>query len=141
MGRDQAAVGAPEAGAQGGRRAEDAGAGVRDRGELRLPGPGSYRLSLLANQDEPLRFDGRRFYLRRDVRPTVYVHFRRRDIALGRPWLRRRVELLAPRVGVFPSSVEVRDLGFRWGSVAGRGDPFQLATAAATGSPRRLRHC
>lgn len=32
------------------------------------------------------------------------------------PWLTRRVAGWAPRMGVEPKCVEVRDLGFRWGS-------------------------
>jgi predicted metal-dependent hydrolase len=80
----------------------------------------SYRLSISARQDEALRFDGRRFFLRRDARSSAGDHFRQWYIAVGRPWLQRRVGLLSARAGVVPSRVEVRDLGFRWGS-CGRG--------------------
>jgi predicted metal-dependent hydrolase len=31
-------------------------------------------------------------------------------------WLRRRVEGWAQRMGVQPTDIEVRDLGFRWGA-------------------------
>src|SRR5207237_2770389 len=38
----------------------------------------------------------------------------------GCPWLRHRVERFATRIGVTPPAVQVRDLGYRWGS-CGRG--------------------
>jgi hypothetical protein len=38
----------------------------------------------------------------------------------GRPWLQHRVEQLAARIGVTPPTVQVRELGYRWGS-CGRG--------------------
>ncbi len=39
----------------------------------------------------------------------------------GSPWLRRRIDLLADRIGVPPPPITVRDLGFRWGSCSRAG--------------------
>lgn len=76
----------------------------------------SYRLAIAAEQAQPLRFDGCRFYLRSDARLAATDHFRDWYVAVGEEWIGRRVALLSPRLGVLPSRVEVRDLGFRWGS-------------------------
>ena len=76
----------------------------------------SYRLQLVAEQDQPLRFDGRRFYLRNDVRACATDHFQRWFIGAGKKWIEERMEFLTHKIGVRPSRVEIRDLGFRWGS-------------------------
>jgi predicted metal-dependent hydrolase len=76
----------------------------------------SYRLAIGAEQEESLRFDGRRFYLRRDARMGASEHFRRWYISAGKDWLARRVQWLARTTGRSPTCIEVRDLGFRWGS-------------------------
>ena len=76
----------------------------------------SYRLTITAGQKEPLRFDGRRFILRTTARRSAADHFRRWYIWVGRQWIERRLELLAPRIGAAPSRIEVGDLGYRWGS-------------------------
>jgi len=75
-----------------------------------------FRLVVIDRQEVPLRFDGRRFTLRRDARAAAAVHFRAWYIASGSDWVRKRVGLLARRTTAAPASVEVRDLGFRWGS-------------------------
>jgi len=76
----------------------------------------SYRLLLVDLQDAPLRLDAGRFRLLR----AEAAHGRAQFIAWytehARVWLRRRVAALAPRVGVEAADVEVRDLGYRWGS-------------------------
>jgi predicted metal-dependent hydrolase len=74
-----------------------------------------YRLKLVDEQAQPLRFDGTRFLLRRDAGPAE-PHFRRWYIAAGSDWLRQRVELLSARTANKPARIEVRDLGFHWGS-------------------------
>jgi predicted metal-dependent hydrolase len=76
----------------------------------------SYRLLLVNHQDVPLRLEAGRFRLIRAEAPRGRTHFIRWYTGHGRAWLRRRVEALAPRVGVEPQAVEVRDLGYRWGS-------------------------
>lgn len=79
-----------------------------------------YRLKLVQQQERPLQFDGVQFSLRRDARPAE-PHFRNWYISTGTDWLKRRVELLSVRTGGKPRRVEVRDLGFRWGSCGRNG--------------------
>lgn len=76
----------------------------------------SYRLLLVNRQNVPLRLEAGRFRLLRSEVGRARSHFIRWYSEHGRAWLRRRVEQLAPRVGVEPGTVEVRDLGYRWGS-------------------------
>jgi predicted metal-dependent hydrolase len=81
----------------------------------------SYRLQLVTEQEQPLGFDGRCFYLRRDARQAAAAHFRWWYVSTGKNWLVGRVEFIAYRVGASPSRVEVRDLGFHWGSCGKNG--------------------
>jgi predicted metal-dependent hydrolase len=79
-----------------------------------------YRLKIVDVQVQPLHFDGTRFTLRHDARPAE-LHFRRWYIATGADWLKRRVETLSARTASSPKRVDVRDLGFRWGSCGKNG--------------------
>ncbi len=81
----------------------------------------SYRLLLVNRQDRPLRLAAGRFHLLRAEAGAGRAHFVRWYTEHGRAWLRERVEACAPRVGVTPSIVEVRDLGYRWGSCGSSG--------------------
>lgn len=83
-----------------------------------------YRLVTLGQQQRPLVFDGRRFMLRRDARTTADEHFRRWYIDTGSGWVIKRVKLLARRLAALPSRVEIRDLGFHWGSCGKNGALF-----------------
>jgi predicted metal-dependent hydrolase len=76
----------------------------------------SYRLLQVNDQDVPLRLEAGRFRLLRSEARQGREHFVRWYTAHGRVWLRQRVPALAVRVGVEPGTVEVRDLGYRWGS-------------------------
>ncbi len=76
----------------------------------------SCRLRLVEGQDAPIQFDGETFFLRRDARLNASQHFRRWYRLNGSPWMRERVSVLAARVGTIPRRVQVRELGFRWGS-------------------------
>ena len=80
-----------------------------------------YRLAIAVEQEEPLRFDGRRFYLRRDARTGAGDHFRRWYASAGKDWLEKRVGWLARTTGRDPARIELRDLGFRWGSCGQNG--------------------
>lgn len=84
----------------------------------------SYRLMITRDQAEPLRFDGCHFILRRDARPKASEHFRKWYLKTGSGWVKRRVRLLVRKTGKSPSRVEVKDLGFRWGSCAKTGVVF-----------------
>jgi predicted metal-dependent hydrolase len=79
-----------------------------------------YRLKLVYRQEQPLQFDGSCFTLRYDARPAE-AHFRRWYISAGADWLRRRTGMLSHRTASSPKRVDVRDLGFRWGSCGKNG--------------------
>jgi len=80
-----------------------------------------YRLALVDRQRMPLAFDGRRFTLRKDARPVAAEHFRRWYIETGSRWITGRTRSLMRKVGAEPSRIEIRDLGFRWGSCGNSG--------------------
>lgn len=87
----------------------------------------SYRLSLVADQDEPLVLRNGRFYLRRDLadRGEVAVAkaaFRNYFIARGYERITQRVRYYAPKVGVAPREIGVRELGHRWASCSPKGN-------------------
>jgi predicted metal-dependent hydrolase len=79
-----------------------------------------YRLRVVSNQDEPLRFDYEGFTLRADVKASALDHFRRWYSRTGAGWVQARAHALARRAGAAPIELEVRDLGFRWGSCTAR---------------------
>jgi len=69
--------------------------------------------------------DGR-FYLRRDFVERGDVRaaraaFRDYYVLRGRQRITKRVKYYAPKVGVEPRGVEVRDLGYRWASCSPTG--------------------
>lgn len=89
----------------------------------------SYRLRLVEEQDVPLKLERGRFLLRRshaaEGRATLISWY----AARARPWLEHRVPRFVSRVGASPSSIDVRDLGFRWGSCGRNGTvSFHWAT-------------
>lgn len=76
----------------------------------------TYRLTIVKDQVEPLMFDGTCFTLRQEARSAALEHFRRWFISRGTDWVNDRIRRLLTKVGVKPARVEVRDLGYRWGS-------------------------
>lgn len=79
----------------------------------------AYRLLLVAEQDEPVKLkDGRFCLLRRVVdqggRKAAQDAFRDFYIGRGKSRLTQRVHHFAPRVGVQPGPLQVKDLGYRW---------------------------
>ena len=76
----------------------------------------SYRLLLVDEQDVPLKLEAGRFKLARASAHQGREQFVRWYTEHARAWLKRRVTGWASRMGVEPAGVEVRDLGFRWGS-------------------------
>lgn len=82
-----------------------------------------FRLKLVDRQEQPLRCEDARFMLRRDARPAEQ-HFRRWYVQAGTEWLRARVERLSQYAACKPARIEVRDLGFRWGSCSKNGVLF-----------------
>jgi len=76
----------------------------------------NYRLKIVRDTAEPLCFDGNYFCLAADARSEAEAHFRRWYIRTGRDWLRERTTALARKTGTAASRIEVRELGFHWGS-------------------------
>lgn len=86
----------------------------------------SYRLQLVHAQDEAVLLKGGRFCVRRDlvqgedprpVREAFEKYYTERAIQKLVP----RVSYYAPKVGVRATGVEIRDLGFQWGTCATEG--------------------
>lgn len=98
----------------------ECGARVREWRKLQLLGR-SYRLKVVRGAVASLRFDGRNFLLSRRARSKATDHFRRWYVQTGRFWLRERVSLLSPKVGVAAARVNIRDIGYRWGSCGRNG--------------------
>lgn len=87
----------------------------------------SYRLLLVAEQNEPLLLKNGRFSLRRDLVDAGSIAaaqsaFRDYYIARGQERISRRVNYYAPKVGVTPRALSVRELGNRWASCSPTGD-------------------
>ena len=81
----------------------------------------SYRLKIIRGATESLRFDGKNFLLGGGARSKAADHFKRWYVQTGRVWLRERVSLLSHKLGVAAARVDVRDLGYRWGSCGKNG--------------------
>jgi predicted metal-dependent hydrolase len=87
----------------------------------------SYRLSLVADQDEPLVLRTGRFCLRRDLvdhgeAAAAKSAFREYFIVRGQERITQRVHYYAPKVGVTARDIEVRELGHRWASCSPKGN-------------------
>lgn len=87
----------------------------------------AYRLRLVADQEQALKLKNGRFLLRRDLVASDDVQpakaaFQAFFIAKGKRRIQERVARLAPRVGVEPAGVEVRELGYRWASCSANGE-------------------
>ncbi len=76
----------------------------------------SYRLLLVDQQDVPLKLERGRFRLRRADAAEGRRHFIEWYTGHARQWLTERVARFTSRVQADPARVDVRDLGFRWGS-------------------------
>jgi hypothetical protein len=95
----------------------------------------SYRLLLVEEQDVPLKLEAGRFKLLRPLAADGRAQFMRWYTEHASDWLQRRVKGWAARMGVEPKGVEVRDLGFRWGSCGHVGNVnFHWATILLPGS-------
>jgi predicted metal-dependent hydrolase len=76
----------------------------------------NYRLKIVREPAVPLQFDGTYFWLAAAARGEAAEHFRRWYSRTGRDWLSERIAVLARKTGTEASHIEVRELGFRWGS-------------------------
>lgn len=87
----------------------------------------SYRLLLVANQAEPLLLKNGRFCLQRDLVDEGAIEaaktaFRDYYIARGIERILQRLNYFAPKVGVTPHGIDVRELGNRWASCSPNGN-------------------
>lgn len=81
----------------------------------------SYRLQLVREQDEPLKLKDGRFCLLRSIveaggdeaAQQVFESFYKEK---GLARLRKRVAFFAPKVGVTPGAIHIKDIGYRWAS-------------------------
>jgi len=81
----------------------------------------AYRLSLIAGQDVDLKLKDGRFCLKRELidkggETTARRFFETFYIEKGIERIKRRVDYYAPKVGVKPAVVAVKELGYRWAS-------------------------
>lgn len=86
----------------------------------------AYRLSMVGEQKAPLLLKDGRFSLRRDLVEqgdiaVVQRTFRDFYVAKGHAKLAARTSYYAPKVGLSPSSIDVRELGHRWANCSGSG--------------------
>ncbi len=87
----------------------------------------SYRLLLVAGQDEPLLLKNGRFCLRRDLVDRGEIAAAQRAFqdyytARGMDRITQRVNYYAPKVGVTSGGIDVRELGNRWASCSPKGN-------------------
>ena len=81
----------------------------------------SYRLSLITSQSNDLQLKEGRFCLNRqlidnggvDVAKQTFENF---YCQKGLQRIKKRVEYFSPRVGVEPSNITIKEMGFRWAS-------------------------
>ena len=94
----------------------------------------SYRLTLetLDATSLTVRLDRGRFRLRRSEADRGAEAMRRWYTEIGGQWLRRRVRPWAARMGEESVAVEVRDLGYRWGSARPTDGPPRINVHWAT---------
>ncbi len=99
----------------------------------------SYRLLLVDQQEVPVKLEHGRFKLRRGDAPRGREAMIRWYTAHARPWLVKRVQRWAGRVGASPGGVTVQDLGYRWGS-CGRGNRLYFHWRAILPPPRIVEY-
>lgn len=86
----------------------------------------SYRLLFVQEQEEPLKLKDGRFCLLREIVETggevaAKREFEKFYAEKGLERIKKRVAHFVPKVGVAPVSVDVKDIGFRWGSCTSDG--------------------
>lgn len=80
----------------------------------------SYRLLLVQEQAELLKLKDGRFCLRRNIvenggEEAAKRVFEKFYTEKGSERIKKRVAYFAPKVGVSPSSIQVKEIGYRWG--------------------------
>lgn len=90
-------------------------------GETFLYLGGAYRLALVSEQDKPLMLKDGRFCLSRELiergsTAAAREAFEQFYTDKGQQRFAERVAFYAPRVGVIPAGIKVKDMGYRWAS-------------------------
>ena len=75
-----------------------------------------HRLLLVDLQEAPVKLEQGRFKMRRDAVGRGREHMIQWYGERAQGWLASRVDRFRKRIGVEPASVQVQDLGYRWGS-------------------------
>jgi predicted metal-dependent hydrolase len=97
----------------------------------------SHRLLLVDRRDPVVKLERGRLVMPRDIATkglggqAMVAWYRSR----AQRWLQRRVHPWAQRIGVAPGAIEVRDLGYRWGSL-GKSDRVNFHWATIQLQPR-----
>lgn len=81
----------------------------------------SYRLLLVDEQEQPLKLEAGRFRMLSAAALSGREHFVSWYISRGTTWLAPRVAGWAQRMGLQPTRIDVRELGYRWGSCSSSG--------------------
>ncbi|OEZ48393.1 hypothetical protein JAB1_34500 [Janthinobacterium sp. MP5059B] len=86
-----------------------------------------YRLQLVVEQDEPLKLKDGRFCLLRSIVESggceaAHQAFEDFYKEKGQPRIKKRAAYFAAKVGVAMSSVQIKELGYRWGACLKNGD-------------------
>jgi predicted metal-dependent hydrolase len=86
----------------------------------------TYRLLLTSDQESALKLKEGRFCLNRNLveqggTEAATMAFEEFYCEMGISRMQARVNYYAPKVGVKPTSVNLKDLGYRWGSCSAKG--------------------
>jgi len=86
----------------------------------------SYRLLLVQVQDEPVKLKDGRFCLQRKIveaggEDAAKRAFEKFYAEKGLQRIKNRVAYFAPKAGVVPSSIEAKEIGYRWASCTSDG--------------------
>ena len=92
----------------------------------------NYRLTLTTGPATGVRMEGGRFHLPAAQAGRGAALMRRWYTETGGQWLQRRVRPWAARIGEQDVAVEVRDLGYRWGSARRTDGPQRINVHWAT---------
>lgn len=81
----------------------------------------NYRLKIVENQSEPLRFHGDFFILRKKDTGKAPHLLQQWYQGAGTQWVEKRCKMWAKKVGITPQKIDVVNLGYRWGSCGKKG--------------------
>jgi predicted metal-dependent hydrolase len=99
----------------------------------------SYRLLLVDAQPEPVKLEAGRLKMPKSAAANGRAHMVDWYTAHGQWWLSERARRMGARVGVMPSGILVRDLGYRWGSCS-RGETLNFHWKTVLLPPRMAEY-